>query len=100
MGFLNQAKDPDEIITIGFDYSGVTSIAPTSPTISIGVRWGSETVPTLVASGAPFITGTTVFQRFTGGASLHDYNLKCLATVSTGDRFAVDCILPVRTRPL
>jgi hypothetical protein len=100
MGFLSEPKDPDEIITVGFDYSGVTSVAPTSPAISIGVRWGSETVPSLAASGAPIIDGTMIYQRFTGGATMHDYNLKCLATVSTGDRFAVDCVLPVRTRPL
>lgn len=100
MGYLSQPKDPDEIITVGFDFSGVTSGAPSAPSISIGVRWGSETTPTLLASGSPTINGTTVFQRFTGGAPLHDYNLKCLATVSTGDRFAVDCVLPVRTRPL
>jgi hypothetical protein len=53
-----------------------------------------------LASGSPIIDGTMIYQRFTGGATLHDYNLKCLATVSTGDRFAVDCVLPVRTRPL
>lgn len=98
MSYLD-AKDPAEIITVGFDFSNVTQ-DPTNPVVSIGVRWGSETSPTLATVGAPSAIGAVVYQQFQAGAHLTDYNLKCLAYTPTGDRFAVDAVLPVRTRPV
>lgn len=98
MSYLD-AKDPAEIITVGFDFSNVTQ-EPTNPVVSIDIRWGAESSPTLAAVGAPSAIGAIVYQQFTGGAHLNDYNLKCLADTPTGDRFAVDAVLPVRTRPV
>ena len=99
MSYLPEPKDPAEVITVGFDFSAVTD-TPSNPAVSIDVRWGSETSPTLAVSGSPVIEGSKVFQRFTGGADLNDYDLKCLAYTPTGDRISVDCTLAVRTRPV
>jgi hypothetical protein len=99
MSYLSDPKDPAEIITVGFDFSNVTE-TPTNPAVSVSVRWGAESSPTLVASGAASIVGAIVYQRFTGGANLNDYNLKCLADTPSGDRIAVDAVLAVRTRPV
>lgn len=99
MSYLPEPKDPAEIITIGFDFANVTD-TPSSPTVSITARWGTETNPTLAVSGAPTVSGSKVFQRFTAGADMHDYNLKCLANTPAGDKVAVDVVLAVRTRPV
>lgn len=99
MSYLPEPKDPAEVITVGFDFSAVTD-TPSNPTVSIAVRWGGETSPTLAASGDPVIEGSKVFQRLTGGGDLNDYDLKCLAYTPTGDRISVDCTLAVRTRPV
>lgn len=99
MTYLSEPKDPAEVVTIGFDFSAVTD-TPSDPAISIAVRWGGETSPTLAVQGAPVIEGSKVFQRLIGGADLNDYDLKCLAYTPTGDRISVDCTLAVRTRPV
>ncbi|MEN9885524.1 MAG: hypothetical protein RL758_102 [Pseudomonadota bacterium] len=100
MTYLSEPKDPAEVVTIGFDFSVVTD-TPSDPDISIAVRWGHGHHHTeLVASGDPIIEGAKVFQRFTAGTDLHDYDLKCLAYTPTGDRISVDCTLAVRTRPV
>lgn len=99
MTYLVEPKDPQETITVGFDFSEVTT-TPTSPTVSVSVRLGNETTPTLLASGSPVISGAVVYQRFVGGADPIDYNLKCLATTPSGDRLSVDCVLAVRNRPV
>lgn len=99
MGYLTEPKDPAEIVTVGFDFANLTAGAPSNPSVSVAVRWGSEAQPSLQVSGTPFVTGTVVYQRFVGGAPLHDYDLKCLATMPSGDRFSADCTLMVRTRP-
>lgn len=97
--YLPDPKDPLETITVDFDYSALAT-PPSNPTITIGVRWGTDDPITLVADGAPQIDGNVVRQRFTGGADLTDYNLKCLADSSSGDRLSVDCVLAVRARPV
>jgi hypothetical protein len=99
MSYLQEPKDPAEILTIGFDFASITD-TPTSPVISITVRWGTETVPTLLTQGPASIVGSIVYQRIIAGANLHDYNLKCLADTPSGDKVAVDCVLAVRTRPV
>lgn len=99
MKYLPDPKDPGETITVSFDFSNITQ-TPTNPAVSISVRWGAEETPSLMKSGSPIIVGPVVAQKFTGGADLHDYNLKCLADTPSGDRVAVDAILAVRTRPI
>lgn len=99
MSYFPEPKDPAEIITVGFDFANVTD-TPSNPSVSITSRWGTEQSPTLATSGAPTVQGAVVYQRFTGGADLHDYNLKCLANTPTGDLVAVDAVLAVRTRPI
>lgn len=100
MSYLNEPKDPSEIIPVGFDFSAITD-TPSNPTVSITVRWGHGHHHTgLQAVGDPWIEGAIVYQRFMGGSDLHDYNLKCLASAPSGDRFAVDCVVAVRTRPV
>lgn len=97
--YLQEPKDPAEIVTVGFDFSDITP-TPTNPSFTVATRWGAEDVPTLVASGAATISGAMVYQRFTGGADMNDYDLRCLADTPSGDRYAVDCVIAVRTRPI
>lgn len=97
--YLPEPKDPAEIVTVGFDFSQITD-TPTNPAVIVTVRWGEETVPTLSPTGAPTIVGSMVYQQFSGGAAMTDYNLKCLAYTPTSDRLAVDCVLAVRVRPV
>ena len=99
MSYLPEPKDPAEVVTVTFDFSGRTD-TPSNPAVSIGVRWGAETVPTLVTVGTPTVTGAQVTQQVSGGANLNDYNLKCLADTPDGDKLAVDWVLAVRTRPI
>ena len=96
--YLQEPKDPAEIVTVGFDFSEITP-TPTNPTFSVVTRWGGEAVPSLVTSGAATVSGSMVYQRFIGGTHMHDYNLRCLADTPSGDRYAVDCVIAVRTRP-
>jgi hypothetical protein len=97
--YITEPKDPDEVITLGFDFSHVTD-TPSNPDIRVRVRWGTETAPTLTKSGPAYIEGPVVYQRFVAGAALHDYDLRCLAYTPTGDRLSVDSVLPVRVRPV
>ena len=99
MSYLPEPKDPDEKITIGFDYSHVTP-TPSNPSFEVALRWGSESPVTLVVEGNPNIDGDKVYQRFVGGADMNDYNVKCFCDTPSGDRIAVDCVLAVRTRPV
>jgi hypothetical protein len=99
MSYLTEPKDPSEIVTLSFDYSAITP-TPIDPEVSIAVRWGSETVPTLAKLGVAQIVDSVVYQRVTGGADLHDYDLKCLASTPNGDKLSVDAVLAVRTRPI
>lgn len=100
MSYLSEPKDPSEITTVSFDFSSRTSAALSNPVVSITVRWGTETTATLAKSGSATISGSTVTQKFTGGADMNDYNLKCLADTASGDKVAVDCVMAVRTRPV
>lgn len=99
MSYLPDPKDPAEIITVSFDFSAITN-QPSNPAVTVSVRWGTEQSPTLVAVGQPTVQSHHVSQRFSGGAHLTDYNIKCLADTHQGDRRALDCILAVRTRPI
>lgn len=100
MSYLSEPKDPAEITTVTFDFSSRTSAALSNPVVSIAVRWGTETTATLAKSGSATVSGLTVTQKFTGGAHLNDYNLKCLADTPSGDKIAVDCVLACRVRPV
>ena len=99
MSYLPDPKDPAEIVPIGFNFAAITD-TPSNPTVEITVRWGDEAAPTLQKVGSPWVDGAIVYQRFLGGAHLNDYNLKCLASTPSNDRFAVDCVLAVRNRPV
>lgn len=96
MSYLPDPKDPAETITVAFDFPDT----PSAPTVSIAVRWGTEQSPSLTTSGSAIVSGTQVKQKFAGGADLHDYDLKCLATLPSGDTVASAVTLAVRTRPI
>lgn len=98
MNYLPEPKDPAERVTVGFDFSAVTD-TPTSPDVSVRVRLGAESAPALQRYGAPWVVGAMVYQQFSGGTHLVDYDIQCLANLPGGDRISVACVLAVRNRP-
>lgn len=89
-------KDPDEDVTVEFDFT--LAGVPTSPVVEIDVIEGVDASPEAIRLGSPAIVGGRVFQRITAGIENVDYSLRCFAQVGA-DTFLIDGILPVRRRP-
>ena len=91
-------KDPVDVVTVTFDF---TPDAPevTSPAVTIAVVVGTDPDPSLMLVGAPLVQGAIVYQRIQGGINGNSYALQCLA-FNGGDRYSIEAILPVRTRPV
>ena len=86
-------KDPDSVEFFKFDYThdnrfetGETII---SATIEVTVLRGKDANADDLLSGAVIISGLTVSQLVTGGLSGVTYDIKCLATTSSGQQ--LDC---------
>ncbi len=90
-------KDPEEIVTAGFDF-GSFADEVSAPTVDIAVRVGEDADPDAVKLGDPFVSGSWVYQRLQGGVHGVDYSIRCLADAGV-DRPLIDAVLPVRSRP-
>lgn len=99
MSYLSDPKDPSETIAVTFDFTAKAN-SLTNPQISIALRWGTESPVTLATSGNATVDGGLVTQKFSGGANLNDYDIKCVATAADGEVLAVGHTLAVRTKPL
>jgi phage gp36-like protein len=91
-------KDPADIITVEFDFTADADTV-TTPAVTISVVSGTDADPSLMLVGAPTATGAIVYQRVQGGISGVVYSLQCLAD-NSGDRYSIEALLPVRTRPV
>lgn len=89
-------KDPDEDVTVEFDF--VDFGTPSAPDIEIGVIAGADATPEAIRLGSPSIIGTKVYQRITGGIDEVEYELRCFGAIGQ-DRVLIDAILPIRRRP-
>lgn len=98
MSYLSDPKDPVEILAVVFDFTGKATTV-SNPVFTIGLRWGTESPVTLVTSGSVTIDGGVVTQKFSGGADLNDYDIKCVADDADGEKLAVGWVLAVRTKP-
>lgn len=90
-------KDPADVITLTFDFSQ-DAAEVTAPTVTIATAQGTDPDPTLMLVGAPSVDGAFVRQRVQGGINGNSYALQCLA-FNGSDRYSIEAILPVRTRP-
>ncbi|HEU4830679.1 MAG TPA: hypothetical protein VFS65_00730 [Candidatus Saccharimonadales bacterium] len=89
-------KDPQETITLAFDYSAIGDVV-TNPVVTIKVVSGIDTDPSAMLSGLPQISDDNiVLQKVIGGISGCKYKFRCLATV-LGNKALVEEILPVQT---
>lgn len=99
MSYLPDPKDPSETLAVAFDFTAKSN-SVTSPTFTIALRWGTESPVTLATAGSPTVDGGLVTQKFSGGANLNDYDIKCVAQAADGEVLAVGWVLAVRSKPL
>lgn len=99
MSTLWEAKDPAEKLTATFDFSneiaGGESIS--SASLACTVISGTDASPEQVLNGAATISGSSVLQPFQGGISGVTYDLRCVATLSSGRVLVLAATLPVRS---
>lgn len=88
------AKDPDEIITLTFDFTNITS-AVSNPVLSITVVEGTDPTPAAMLSGAAQIVGAKVLQKITGGVSSVRYDIRCQIDSPDGNRYVLADVLPI-----
>lgn len=88
-------KDPEEEITITFDYSAAGD-SVSDPDVSVRLIKGIDPNPSAILSGAPVISGAYVLQKVIGGISGCDYQLRCLADVENARPIIIK-VLPVRS---
>ncbi len=89
-------KDPDEVITLTFDFSALTP-SVSSPVISISVLSGIDATPNSIVSGSAQIAGGKILQAIAGGIDGVVYKLKCQIDAPGGSRYVLAANLPVKT---
>lgn len=90
------AKDPGEIIFVGFEFSALTT-TPSSPVVTAARHAGTaDATPSSILSGAPSINGTKVVQKLVGGVLGTDYLLTCQVDAPDGSRYILTGVIPVR----
>lgn len=91
------AKDPDEVLTITWDYAAALATGETiaSAATAVEILSGDGAGP-LALWGLPLIDGGEIRQTASGGKDGTSYSLRCLATLSSGRVLALAATLPVR----
>lgn len=90
-------KDPAEIITATFDFTGLAETIASS-TVTIAAAQGlADADPSAMISGANSIAGALVMQRIAGGQPGTTYSLRCVANDADGEIHVLTAALPVRT---
>jgi len=91
-------KDPLEVITITFTFSGLAGGETISTaTVAATAHQGTDAAPSAILSGGPQISGTSVLHQVIGGVSGVVYKLRCKITTSAGRTLVIGALLPVRT---
>lgn len=93
------AKDPNDIILLGFDLTDVVESPDTiaSVTFAVTVAHGYDASPSSLLSGSSSTSGKMVQQLVTGGTHGVTYLVKATVTTSAAARYVVVGLLPVRT---
>jgi len=90
-------KDPSEIITVTFDFSG-TATSCTNPSVAISVVAGREdSNASSMLSGTPQVDGTSILQRVIGGLNGNTYKLRCEIDDADGEHWVVADTLTVQS---
>lgn len=90
-------KDPEEIITVTFDFSAIT-LTPSNPVVSAVAAGGKDdTSPSAILSGVPVVSGATVLQKIVAGQSGTTYSIRCRIDAPDGSRYVLTELLPVQT---
>lgn len=75
-----KTKHPEESVVVKFDFSSEMS-SVTSAVVSVQIYGvGADPAMASFITGAPVITGATVFQRISGGVLGVKYRIQCIAT--------------------
>lgn len=90
-------KDPADVVTVEFDFSDLAD-SVTSPQVTIAVLAGADPGVAAMLDGSPTVSGARVFHRIAAGLDGVDYALQCFAD-NGSDRYSIEAILPVRSRP-
>jgi hypothetical protein len=91
------AKDPAEIITIPFDFSSeIGELAIVGQAVTITVETGADPDVASMLNGAATIAASDVLQSVKLGVNGVNYALRCLATLSDGQKLVRAATLPVR----
>jgi hypothetical protein len=93
-------KDPEEILTLTFDFSAdlAGETINGAPVVSVAAYSGTDAAPGDVLNGAAQLDGTStkVLQSVKAGLADVDYRVKVKVTTAGGRTLAMARILPVR----
>jgi hypothetical protein len=93
------SKDPEEKITITFDFSDLAE-SVSDPVITVVDVNNIDSVPSDILFSSPqVIQSNKVCQSIIDGINLSNYQFRCKVTTNTGDILIHTDILPVRTAP-
>lgn len=93
------SKDPEETITITFDFSNITKEV-FNPEIDVSVVSGTDENASDILYLAPQIyQRNKVLQRIISGVDIVDYQFRCKVTTANDDIIVHTETLPVRTAP-
>lgn len=89
-------KDPEEIITVTFDFTGVaTEISDPVVTVGQSLLWDPDI--SQMISGALQVSGLCVLQRFIGGMPGNKCTVRCVVNDEDGERFVAANALHIGT---
>lgn len=89
-------KDPEEIITVTFDFSNVVADTPTAAAVTAAVASGpDDAAVAAMVSGSPSISGALVRQRIINGKAGTTYSIRCRIDTPDGSRYVLSDLLPV-----
>ncbi|MCC6851044.1 MAG: hypothetical protein IT502_01930 [Rubrivivax sp.] len=93
------AKDPAEIVMLGFDFADAlgAGVTITSQSVGVSVHAGTDAAPAALLSGPASAVGTRVVQRVVGGLAQVTYRVKAQIDASDGSRYVLAGLLPVRS---
>jgi len=91
------SKDPQEIITVTFDFTKLLTRIDSVSSLSVTVHKGVDGTPALLLLNAPIISDTKVLQLIQNGLDGVYYKLRADVLVGM-ERYALSAILPVRVQ--
>ncbi len=91
------SKDPQEIITVTFDFAKLLTRIDSVSSLSVSVHKGVDGAPATLLLNAPIISDTKVLQLIQNGLDGVYYKLRADVLVGM-ERYALSAILPVRVQ--